>query len=105
MSQSRVRFDSVRSLIFYKDEYTAGRRTDPVPQLACQGECKHYTPDIVRCISIGGSGTDVQWECQAELPSHLRLGRVQVGCEGWSEPGDNYILKGTSTSHMASASS
>lgn len=29
-----------------------------------------------------------------DLPSALRFGRVDVNCEGWSYPGDLYVLKG-----------
>ncbi|PPQ67518.1 hypothetical protein CVT25_006059 [Psilocybe cyanescens] len=33
--------------------------------------------------------------CEADLPDSLRFGRVQVSCEGWSKPGDPYVLKGS----------
>jgi hypothetical protein len=100
MGYERIRFDSIRSLTFYKGEYTNGRRTDPIPQLVCDGDCRGYTPDVVRCTNAGGSGTEVDWECKAELPSYLRLGRVQVGCEGWSKAGDTNVLKGASVSQL-----
>jgi len=28
------------------------------------------------------------------LPEALRFGKVEVSCEGWSKPGDPYVLKG-----------
>jgi hypothetical protein len=34
------------------------------------------------------------FQCDADLPSSLRLGRVTVSCEGWDSPHDPYILKG-----------
>jgi len=34
-------------------------------------------------------------KCETDLPESLRLGRVQVSCEGWSGPGDSYVLKGS----------
>ena len=34
-------------------------------------------------------------KCETDLPESLRLGRVQVSCEGWSGPGDSHVLKGT----------
>lgn len=33
-------------------------------------------------------------QCEADLPDTLRFGRVEVSCEGWSRPGDPYVLKG-----------
>ena len=33
-------------------------------------------------------------QCEADLPDTLRFGRVEVSCEGWSGPGDPYVLKG-----------
>lgn len=33
-------------------------------------------------------------QCDADLPESLRFGRVEVSCEGWSRPGDPYVLKG-----------
>lgn len=49
------------------------------------------------------SGEDIRWQreeltiraqCEADLPSSLRLGEVEVSCEGWSAPGDRYVLRG-----------
>lgn len=36
-------------------------------------------------------------KCETDLPESLRLGRVQVSCEGWSGPGDSYVLRGNTT--------
>ncbi|GLB40405.1 putative oligopeptide transporter [Lyophyllum shimeji] len=60
------------------------------------GEGVLYSPEVVRCVSLpGGHGTDVDWKCEADLPEALRFGRVEVSCEGWSRPGDPYVLKGS----------
>jgi hypothetical protein len=92
---SRVALASIPSLTFYKDTLTTGRRTRPIPQLVCEGApCKLYMPDVVRCTNAGGRGSEVDWTCKAELPSSLKLGRVDVSCEGYSAPGDSYVLKG-----------
>ncbi|KAF8896327.1 hypothetical protein BD779DRAFT_1433696 [Infundibulicybe gibba] len=91
---SRVELAKIRALTFYQDEQTAYRRTSPLPQLVCRGDpCRLYTPEVVRCENLGGSGTNVDWKCQADLPSSLRFGRVEVSCEGYSKPGDPYVLK------------
>jgi hypothetical protein len=39
-------------------------------------------------------------KCEADLPESLRLGRVQVSCEGWTGPGDSYVLKGARTHNV-----
>ena len=44
-------------------------------------------------VTSPSSGCHVK--CEADLPESLRLGRVQVSCEGWTGPGDSYVLKGT----------
>ncbi|CAO1619613.1 unnamed protein product [Parajaminaea phylloscopi] len=86
----RIPMSSVKTLTLYDSEYTAARRTEAVPQLNCQGKaCKRYRPDAVVCQSLGSD----QWKCQADLPPSLRLGRVEVSCEGWDSPSDPYILK------------
>ncbi|KAK2460316.1 hypothetical protein APHAL10511_007705 [Amanita phalloides] len=74
----------------------AGHRTR-VPQLVCRGKpCGLYQPEVVHCRRLpGGSGTDIDWKCEADLPDSLRFGQVQVSCEGWSGPGDPYVVKGS----------
>ncbi|KAH9999174.1 hypothetical protein BJV74DRAFT_767434 [Russula compacta] len=97
MSDSRrVKLADIPSLTLYSDKPTLSRRGQPIPQLVCQGKpCNLFTPDVIRCVNLGGQGTDVDWKCETDLPDSLRLGRVQVSCEGWSGPGDSYILKGS----------
>ncbi|KAI0028986.1 hypothetical protein K488DRAFT_57367 [Vararia minispora EC-137] len=91
---SRVALESIPRLTFYDGTMTRSRRGKPIPQLTCRGKaCSVYRPDVIRCTNAGGSGTDVDWKCEAELPESLRLGRVEVSCEGWSGPGDHYVYK------------
>ncbi|KIK63018.1 hypothetical protein GYMLUDRAFT_163862 [Collybiopsis luxurians FD-317 M1] len=99
---SRVKLASINSLNFYQDELTAARRTSALPQLVCVGKpCRRYQPEVVHCKNIGGTGIDVDWKasisknpgCEADLPEALRFGKVTVSCEGWSGPGDPYVLK------------
>ncbi|GBE88422.1 hypothetical protein SCP_1302370 [Sparassis crispa] len=93
---SRVALARIPSLTFYKDAITLSRRDRPIPQLVCKGKaCDLYQPEVVRCANIGGGGTEVDWKCEADLPESLRFGRVEVSCEGWSGPGDPYVLKGS----------
>ncbi|KAL9714054.1 hypothetical protein Ac2012v2_002361 [Leucoagaricus gongylophorus] len=93
---SRIALASIPALTFYKDTWTESRRTSPISQLTCIGKpCKLYQPEVVRCVNLGGSGTDVDWKCEADLPEALRFGKVEVSCEGWSRAGDPYVLKGS----------
>ncbi|KAI8969868.1 hypothetical protein BD414DRAFT_502411 [Trametes punicea] len=93
---SRVPLAKIPSLTFYKDELTVARRGPPIPQLTCIGKpCRLYQPEVVRCVNLGGSGTDVDWKCEADLPESLRFGKVEVSCEGWDGPGDPYVLRGS----------
>ncbi|KDQ59196.1 hypothetical protein JAAARDRAFT_175961 [Jaapia argillacea MUCL 33604] len=93
---SRIALTSIPALTFYKGSLTESRRTSPIAQLKCIGApCKLYTPEVVRCVNLGGSGTEVDWKCEADLPETLRFGRVEVSCEGYSKPGDPYVLKGS----------
>jgi len=93
---TRVALAKIPALTFYQDSITLSRRTNPIPQLTCIGKaCDLYMPEVVRCENIGGQGGEVDWKCEADLPGSLRFGRVEVSCEGWSGPGDPYVLKGS----------
>ncbi|KZV84649.1 DUF1183-domain-containing protein, partial [Exidia glandulosa HHB12029] len=95
-THTKVKLSDIESLTFYAGEKTAARRTSPIDQLKCIGKpCRTYKPDVVRCINTGGIGVEVDWKCEADLPSTLRLGRVEVSCEGWSRAGDPDVLKGS----------
>jgi len=95
-SMSRIALESIPTITFYKDSLTTARRTTPIAQLVCLGKpCATYQPEVVRCRNIGGSGVNVDWKCEADLPSSLRFGRVEVSCEGWNGPGDPYVMKGS----------
>ncbi|KAF9565259.1 DUF1183-domain-containing protein [Agrocybe pediades] len=93
---AKVELAKINALTFYKDARTTARRTSPMPQLVCVGKpCRLFQPEVVRCTSLGGVGTDIDWKCEADLPDSLRFGKVEVSCEGWSKPGDPYVLKGS----------
>lgn len=86
----RVKLDDIRTLTFYAGDKTDYRRTSPLPQLTCQGSpCRKFKPDAVQCTSMG----DGQWKCSADLPPSIRMGRVEVSCEGYDYADDPYVLK------------
>ncbi|GAA99466.1 uncharacterized protein L969DRAFT_93926 [Mixia osmundae IAM 14324] len=95
---SKVKLSSIDTLTFYNGAETTFRRTSPVPQLTCQGSksiCRQYAPDVIQCQNMGGTAPDIQWRCEAELPSSVKLGRVEVSCEGYAHADDEYVLKGS----------
>lgn len=91
-AQRRQLMSSIKALTFYNGEVTNYRRTAPAPQLQCYGKpCERYQPDVISCQSLG----DGQWKCRADLPSSIRLGRVEVSCEGYDSASDPYVLQGS----------
>ena len=74
-AMSKVQLARIKSLTFYKDAVTAARRTEPLPQLTCIGQpCRLYTPDVVRCVNVGGEGTEVDWKVSVEFDVNSTLG-------------------------------
>ncbi|GAA5853977.1 hypothetical protein JCM8547_008177 [Rhodosporidiobolus lusitaniae] len=112
----RIRLKSLSALTLHSSKKTAHRRTSPVPQLTCQGKaCRQFQPDVVQCVKVGEDGAGgLEWKCEANLPRGVRFGEVEVSCEGWDNPGDPYILRGScgltynlvrSSSHLEDGSS
>jgi len=93
----RVLLEEVKAITLHQGRMTNGRRSAPVQQLQCVGgSAKHrFQPQTVQCYNQGSDGTDVQWECKADMDNAYRFGKVQVSCEGYDSPYDPYILKGS----------
>uniref|UniRef100_A0A8C6UAU5 Store-operated calcium entry-associated regulatory factor n=1 Tax=Neogobius melanostomus TaxID=47308 RepID=A0A8C6UAU5_9GOBI len=88
----------IQVLTLYKGRYTTGRRSSPVPQLQCVGGsagCHVFVPEVVQCQNKGWDGVDVQWECKTDMDNAYRFGRIEVSCEGYSHPSDQYVLTGS----------
>ena len=70
-----------------------------LPQLACVGGSAKglYNVDVMRCENAGSEydAEDVQWTCRASLPADFKLGSTDVICEGYDDPDDPYVLKGS----------
>lgn len=95
-----VLLQDVKALTFTKGQYTAARRSAPIPQLGCVGGSASYAteffPSTVQCINVGvDSYGNVQWKCEADLDSSVKFGETIVNCEGYSNPDDPYILRGS----------
>ncbi|XP_071510963.1 store-operated calcium entry-associated regulatory factor-like [Diadema antillarum] len=94
----RVRLEDVSVLTLHNGKMTAARRSSPVPQLKCVGGtagCHEFTPQVVQCYNRGSDGYDVQWECKTDMDNAYRFGQIEVTCEGYSSPDDDYVLKGS----------
>lgn len=94
---------SVQYLNFHKGEQTAFRRTSPVAQLKCypspgltEANCQEFGPSVVNCrnIGLGGDG-QINWRCEADMGDHFKFGKISVGCEGYSDANDPYVLSGS----------
>ncbi|KAI1488056.1 hypothetical protein F5X96DRAFT_108017 [Biscogniauxia mediterranea] len=97
---SKILLSEVQSLTLRAGRDTAHRRVPAIPQLRCVSApavCALHEVDVMRCTNQGpGYDTeDVQWSCSASLPPELKLGSTDVVCEGYANPDDPYVLKGS----------
>nr|XP_037288936.1 store-operated calcium entry-associated regulatory factor-like [Rhipicephalus microplus] len=95
--RDKVKLKDVQVLTLQQGQYTAGRRSHPVPQLNCRGGsagCRNQ-PSVVQCYNRGTDGQDVQWECKAEMKRSQKFGLLRVTCEGYDSPRDEYVLVGS----------
>lgn len=99
-SSDSVLMRDIQALTLKENEWTSFRRTKALPQLKCiggdaQGQ-SNFFPKVVQCKNQGQDDRGiVQWKCDAELDERVRLGKVTVSCEGYSRPGDAYVLRGS----------
>ena len=94
-----VLLSKIKTLTLHAGRQTTSRRGPPVPQLECVGGNARglHSVDVMRCTNAGAdyAPEDVQWTCQASLPSEFKLGSTEVVCEGYESPEDPYVLKGS----------
>ncbi|KAH7935134.1 hypothetical protein HPB52_004483 [Rhipicephalus sanguineus] len=78
-------------------QHTTGLPSHQVPQLNCRGGsagCQDQ-PSVVEGYNRGSDGHDEQWECKAEMKETQKFGWMQVTCEGYNHPKDEYVLVGS----------
>jgi len=95
---SRILKREINVLTLHKGQYTTGRRSSPVPQLNCIGGSARSNSnkvEIVQCTNMGFDGENYNWKCESQLPDTLKLGKVEVTCEGFDYKGDPYVLVGS----------
>ena len=97
-AHNKVLLGNVNVLTLNKDQQTSYRRTSPISQLNCiGGEARSHSHKVetVQCKNTGFNGKDYSWECKADLPTNLKLGKLSVSCEGYDYPDDPYVLVGS----------
>ena len=94
-----VLLSNIKTLTLHGGRQTTARRGPAVPQLDCVGGNAKglHNVDVMRCTNAGSDygPEDVQWTCQASLPSEFKLGSTEVVCEGYDSAEDPYVLKGS----------
>ncbi|KAK4468900.1 hypothetical protein MN116_008060 [Schistosoma mekongi] len=92
----RVLLRNVDVITLHHDRLAESRKGYRLPQLKCVGgsgfKYTQYYPKVVQCYNRGFDGRDVQWECKAELDKSVSLGSINVNCEGYDYPDDEFIV-------------
>ncbi|CAL8092515.1 unnamed protein product [Calicophoron daubneyi] len=95
----RVLLRDVSALTFTKNKYAVSKRNGDLLQLQCIGGTAQrdykYHPETVQCYNRGFNGRDVQWECKAQLDKHVKFGSIDVNCEGYDYPHDQFVTSGS----------
>jgi len=92
----RVLLSSVETVTLEAGKMTTGRRTSPIQQLRCTGNCHLAAVERVHCKNLGSDGLDAQWQCTAvNLPAGVSLGRIEMVCEVFEYPEDPYVTAGS----------
>jgi len=97
-SNSKILLKDIDVLTLTKDKLAAGRRSYPVLQLKCIGgnaEKEFHKVEIVQCLNKGFNGYTYDWKCSTNLPDILKLGKIEIYCEGYTNKDDPYVLIGS----------
>lgn len=99
-SKNAILLSDVQTLTVHSGRQTSSRRVPSIPQLTCVGPsriCSLHTVDVMRCTNEGYEydEEDIQWSCSASLPAEFKLGGTEVICEGYRDPDDKFVLKGS----------
>ena len=54
-----------------------------------------HEPEYITCENLGFIGSGLKWECRAYLDKKYEFVEADVSCEGWSGPGDEFIVPGS----------
>ena len=94
---NKVNFNDLRILHFKKNSLTNRKRNLATNQLNCKGKsCYKYQPLSVTCYNKAFSSYNPVWKCKSkDLPKEIKFEDVNIICEGYGDPKDSYILKGS----------
>lgn len=99
MPKDKILLNEVKSLTFIRNKRTTSRRTHSIHQLSCVGGtagCKLFTPTLVECYNRGtDKANKVVWSCRADMSDRVKFNHVDIICEGYDYPEDDYILVGS----------
>lgn len=100
LPKDKILLRDVKTLTFYRNKRTTSKRTHSINQLSCVGGtagCRLFTPDSVECENIGfdHDKDKLNWRCRADISDRVRFNHVEVICEGYDYPEDDYILVGS----------
>jgi len=92
----KMLLEDLKSFTVYKHRKTEGRRSR-VLQLECvEGDaCQYYQPHSMQCRQVGFDGFNASWKCEAQLEDYYYIGYTKVSCEGYHNPNDKYITRGS----------
>ena len=93
--QTGIHLSNVTSVTGYKGQFTNARRVPPIQQISCVGGAAmnhQHQVSAIQCTNSGFNGHDYEWKCTPQAPSHLKLGRARVSCEGFNSAEDSYKL-------------
>jgi len=95
-----VLLKEVKSLRFVAGQYALNTRDSQlIPQLECAYtpiEDPTALPVDVLCTNMGLDHTgSIVWSCNGIMADNLEFDRLQVSCEGYDHPGDEYVKDGS----------
>nr|PNR32624.1 hypothetical protein PHYPA_024566 [Physcomitrium patens] len=86
--------NQMKKMEFHKGLNTSYKRAEPIPQLRCLEGCDNYEPSMVQCSNIKND-RNPKWQCEADLPRHLKFHKTTINCEGFDSVKDEKVLQGS----------
>lgn len=98
--KDKILLTSLESLTFQRNKRTTSRRTHSIPQLSCVGGtagCKLFTPNLVEChlVDHDVKTNKYNWNCEADFKGRVKFNHIDIICEGYDYPEDDYKLLGS----------
>nr|XP_027195506.1 store-operated calcium entry-associated regulatory factor-like [Dermatophagoides pteronyssinus] len=89
----RILLKNIDVLTFESGRLTKTRRNQSIQQLTCDGRyCNRVRLKVAQCFNLGSNGQSIEWECRADMPYEYRFRQLNLSCEGYDSPKDEYVL-------------